>query len=98
MKNSFKELQDTQVRLFAQQSEKRVFDKVEGTLNTLRLFGSIFEMYVPVLSDTLLTLSGGEIDSAATEPETPQSDDKKEQTEKLPSPGPDFSTDDPEIR
>lgn len=97
MKNSFKELQDTQVRLFAQQSEKRVFDRVEGTLNTLRLFGSIFEMYVPVLGDTLLTLGGKETDNPEDQG-TDQGEDEALDQQQLPPTGPDFTTDDPGIR
>lgn len=93
MRNSFKELEDAQVRLFDHQRQKRVFDRVESTLDTFRLFGSIFEMYVPILGETLMTLGGKENENASVE-----QDDAPVRHKQIPPSGPDFTTDESGIR
>lgn len=109
MKNSFKELENAQVRLFDHQRQKRVLNRVEGTLDTLRMFGRIFEMYVPVLGDTLITLGGkdGPAPPEAEESEVPSPDDdgpsggdagNSELPDDEPPKGPDFTIDDPSTR
>ncbi|PHI20496.1 hypothetical protein CEQ90_07020 [Lewinellaceae bacterium SD302] len=57
--NSFKELENDQIRLFAEARHKRVYDRVYGSLGSLRFISSIIEMYVPVMADTVVSLTGG---------------------------------------
>lgn len=104
MKNSFKELENAQMRLFAQQKEERVFNKVEGSVNTLRFLGNIVEMYVPVLGNTLMSLVG---DPKKVEENSEEQEDislkklerggKRTDSKKPPS-GPDFTGEDSNIR
>ncbi len=57
--NCFKELEEDQIKLFAEARHKRVYDRVHGSLGSLRFLSSIIEMYVPVMADTMVSLSGG---------------------------------------
>lgn len=58
--NSFKELENNQVKLFAEARSKRVYEKVNGNLGGLRFLGHIIEMYIPVMADTVVNLTAGE--------------------------------------
>jgi len=58
--NSFKQLEEEQIKLFAERTEDRVRNKLEGTLDALRFFGAVLEIYMPLMADTVVTLTGGE--------------------------------------
>lgn len=59
--NSFKLLEDEDgLRLFQPERKERIRDKVQGRLETMRFLGTILEMYVPVMADTVTNLTGGE--------------------------------------
>lgn len=58
--NSFKELQRQQVTLFAERKTEKVYERLSGTLDTMRFLGSILEVYMPVMADTVVCLTGGE--------------------------------------
>lgn len=84
MKNSFKELENTQITLFTPQREKRVFRKVKSAIGTLRFVGSIVEMFIPVMGDTITAMFG------ASQKKTPAN--QSGQVPRNPPQGPDFST------
>lgn len=57
--NSFKELEKYQVKLFAERRDERVRTNLEGSLDVMRFLGAILEVYMPVMADTFVSLSGG---------------------------------------
>ena len=57
--NNFKQLEEDQILLFKEEKEKKLFDNLESTLGTLRFFGAIFELYMPVMADTMVSMGGG---------------------------------------
>lgn len=60
MKNNFLVLQENDEEAFNNSpNNARVYNGVESQLSVLRFLGSVFNMYVPVMADTILNVTGG---------------------------------------
>lgn len=95
--NSFKELQNNQIKLFAEARQKRVYERVHHSLGSLRFLSTIVEMYVPVMADTVVSLVGGPITAGDVNPDASgvNTDSKELKDDKIgPPSGPFFLEED----
>ena len=49
-----------EVRAFVEERQDRVRHRVESRLRTLEFWGDVLELFVPVMADTVTSLTGGE--------------------------------------
>lgn len=58
--NNFLLIQEDDEQAFnASPQNDRVYDQIESQLSVLRFIGSVVNMYLPVMADTVLNITGG---------------------------------------
>lgn len=58
--NNFLLLQEDDEQAFnASPQNDRVYNEIESQLSVLRFFGSVLNMYLPVMADTVMNITGG---------------------------------------
>ena len=58
--NSFLALREQEVKTFVDERQDRVRARVESRLRTLQFWGDVVELFVPMMADTVTSLTGGE--------------------------------------
>lgn len=58
--NAFLALRDMEVQNFVDDRQDRVRANVEGRLRTIQFWGDVIELFVPMMADTVTSLTGGE--------------------------------------
>lgn len=58
--SSFLQIKEEEIQQFLELRQDRVRQKVERQINTYEFVGSLFEMYLPMLADTITALAGSD--------------------------------------
>ena len=58
--SSFLQIKEEEIQQFVELRQDRVRQKVESQINTYEFIGSLFEMYLPMLADTMTALAGSD--------------------------------------
>jgi hypothetical protein len=58
--SSFLQIKEEEIQQFVELRQDRVRQKVESQVNTYEFIGSIFEMFLPMMADTMTALAGSD--------------------------------------